>query len=164
MASSNNLDTLSQDRELPFDHPGRRSDDTPEDFDTSPMMDQEPEQNDTPEGFDPSVLMNQKPEQNDTPDEDGGVVHYAPDDRPLCGNDSMRRKGLHRRPGPGGRLRRLPGAGGRVPGRRQRALGALPPLPAGDLRPERRGVAPDGPPALPALRQGRMVKRSQIAV
>ena len=70
MASSNNLDTLSQEGELPFGHPGRRSDDTPEDFDTSPLMDQ-------------------KPEQNDTPDEDGGVVHYAPDDRPLCGNDSM---------------------------------------------------------------------------
>ena len=89
MASSNNLDTLSQDGELPFGPPGRRFDDTPEGFDTSPLMDQEPEQNDTPEGFDPSVLMNQKPEQNDTPDEDGGVVHYAPDDRPLCGNDSM---------------------------------------------------------------------------
>ena len=51
MASSNNLDTLSQDGELPFGHPGRRSDDTSDDVDA--------------------------------------VVHYAPDDRPLCGNDSM---------------------------------------------------------------------------
>ena len=78
MTTNNNLDALSQDGELPFGHPGRRSDDTPEGFDTSPLMDQGPEQNDTPEGFDPSVLMNQEPEQNDTPD-----------DRPLCGNDSM---------------------------------------------------------------------------
>ena len=70
MASSNNLDTLSQDGELPFGHPGRRSDDTPEGFDTSPLMDQ-------------------GPERNDTPDEDGGVVHYAPGNAPLCGNDSM---------------------------------------------------------------------------
>ena len=30
MASSNNPDALSQDGEIPFGHPGRRSDDTPE--------------------------------------------------------------------------------------------------------------------------------------
>ena len=71
MASSNNLDTLSQDGELPLGpHPGRRSDDTPESFDTSPLMDQ-------------------GSERDYTPDEDGGVVHYAPGDRPLCGNESM---------------------------------------------------------------------------
>ena len=29
MASSNNPDAISQDGELPFGHPGRRSDDTP---------------------------------------------------------------------------------------------------------------------------------------
>ena len=33
MASSNNLDALSQDGELPCGHPGRRFDDTPEGFD-----------------------------------------------------------------------------------------------------------------------------------
>ena len=151
MASSNNLDTLSQDAELPFGHPGRRSDDTPEGFDTSPLMDQEPEQNDTPEGFDPSVLMNQEPEQNDTPDEDGGVVHYAPGESPSVWQREYD-CGLHLRPRWGRRLRRLPGAGCRGPRRGQRALGALPPLPAGDLRPERRRVAPSRPETLPALR------------
>ena len=49
-------------------------------------------------------------------------------------------RGLHRRPGPGVRMPRLSGAGGRGPRREQRALGELPPLPAGDLHPERRGV------------------------
>ena len=29
MTTNNNLDALSQDAELPFGHPGRRSDDTP---------------------------------------------------------------------------------------------------------------------------------------
>ena len=70
MTSADNLDALSQDAELPFGHPGRRFDDTPEYFDRSPLLDQEPE---------PDY----------TPDEDGGVVHYAPGDRPLCGNNSM---------------------------------------------------------------------------
>ena len=37
MASSNNLDALSQDAELPFGHPGRRFDDTPEGFEPSPL-------------------------------------------------------------------------------------------------------------------------------
>ena len=70
MASSNNLDTLSQDAELPFGHPGRRFDDTPE-------------------GFDRRTLMGQGPERDYTPAEEGGVIHYAPGYRPLCGNDSM---------------------------------------------------------------------------
>ena len=39
-ASSNNPDTLSQDGELPFGQPGRRSDDTPEGSDPSPLVDQ----------------------------------------------------------------------------------------------------------------------------
>ena len=54
MASSNNLDALSQDGKLPFGHPGRRFDDTPE-------------------GFEPSPLVDQGPELDYTPDEDGGV-------------------------------------------------------------------------------------------
>ena len=70
MASSNNLDALSQDGELPFGHPGRRSDDTPE-------------------GFDHDHRMDQEPERDYTPDEDGDVVHYGPGDRPLCGSESM---------------------------------------------------------------------------
>ena len=63
-------------------------------------------------------------------------------------------RGLHRRPGPGVGLRRLPGAGCRGPRRGQRALGELPPLPAGDHRPERRRMAPrqSGGPALTAER------------
>ena len=70
MTSNNNLDALSQDAELPFGHPGRRSDDTPE-------------------GFEPSPLVDQGPERDYTLDEYGRVVHYGPGDRPLCGNDSV---------------------------------------------------------------------------
>ena len=70
MASSNNLDALSQDGELPFGHPGRRSDNTPEGFSQSPLVDQ-------------------GPELDYTPDEDRRVVHYGPGDRPLCGNDAV---------------------------------------------------------------------------
>ena len=57
MTSSNNLDALSQDGEPPFGHPGRRFDDTPE-------------------GFEPSSLVDQEPERDYTPDEDSRVVHY----------------------------------------------------------------------------------------
>ena len=70
MASSNNLDALFADGELPFGHPGRRFDDTPE-------------------GFDHDHRMDQEPEPDYTPDEDGDVVHYGPGDRPLCGSESM---------------------------------------------------------------------------
>ena len=70
MASSNNLDALFADGELPFGHPGRRFEDTPE-------------------GFDHDHRMDQEPESDYTPDEDGDVVHYGPGDRPLCGSESM---------------------------------------------------------------------------
>ena len=70
MVSSNNLDALFADGELPFGHPGRRFDDTPE-------------------GFDHDHRMDQEPEPDYTPDEDGDVVHYSPGDRPLCGNDAV---------------------------------------------------------------------------
>ena len=70
MTTNNNLDPSLADAELPFGHPGRRFDDTPEYFDHSP-------------------LVNQGPEPDYTPDEDGGVVHYAHGDRPLCGDNSM---------------------------------------------------------------------------
>ena len=139
MASSNNLDALFADGELPFGHPGRRFDDTPEGFSQSPLVDQEPE---------PDY----------TPDEDGDVVHYGPGDRPLCGNDAVTAVYTDD-PARVGRLRRLPGTGCRGPRRGQRALGALPPLPARDLRPERRRVAARRPCALPALREARMVER-----
>ena len=36
MTTNNNLDALPQDAELPFSHPGRRCDDTPEGFEPSP--------------------------------------------------------------------------------------------------------------------------------
>ena len=139
MASSNNLDALFADGEPPFGHPGRRFDDTPEGFSQSPLVDQEPE---------PDY----------TPDEDGDVVHYGPGDRPLCGNDAVTAVYTDD-PARVGRLRRLPGTGCRGPRRGQRALGALPPLPARDLRPERRRVAARRPCALPALREARMVER-----
>ena len=70
MTTNNNLDALFADAELPFGHPGRRFDDTPEYFGHSPLMDQ---------GQEPDY----------TPDEDDAIVHYAPGDHPLCGNDSM---------------------------------------------------------------------------
>ena len=70
MASSNNPDALSQDGELPFGHPGRRFDDTPE-------------------GFEPSPLVDQGPERDYTPDEYSRVIHYGPGDRPLYGNESV---------------------------------------------------------------------------
>ncbi len=70
MKSANNLDALFADAELPFGHPGRRFDYTPEGFDASPLVDQ-------------------RPERDYTPDEEGGVVHYAPGDWPLCGNDAV---------------------------------------------------------------------------
>ena len=70
MTSNNNLDALSQDAELPFGHPVRRSDHTPE-------------------GFEPSPLVDHRPERDYTPDEYSRVVHYGPGDRPLCGNDSV---------------------------------------------------------------------------
>ena len=68
MTTNNELDALFADAEIPFGHPGRRFDDTPE-------------------GFDPSPLVDQEPEPDYTPDEDGGVVHYGPGDSPLCDND-----------------------------------------------------------------------------
>ena len=70
MTTNNRIDALFADAELPFGHPGRRFDDTPEHFDHTQLLDQEPEQ-------------------DYTPDEDGGAVHYGPGDRPLCGNESI---------------------------------------------------------------------------
>ena len=70
MASSNNLDALFADGELPFGHPGRRFDGTPEGFSQSPLVDQEPERDYMPDG-------------------DDTRVHYAPGDHPLCGTESM---------------------------------------------------------------------------
>ena len=70
MASSHNLDAFSLDGELPFGHPGRRFDDTPEGCEPSPLVDQEPE---------PDCM----------PEEDGARVHYAPDEHPLCGTESI---------------------------------------------------------------------------
>ena len=70
MTSSNNLDALFADGELPFGHPGRWFDGTPEYFNRSP-------------------LMNQEPERDYMPDGDDTRVHYAPGDHPLCGTESM---------------------------------------------------------------------------
>ena len=38
MTNNNNLDALFADAELPFGHPGRQFDDTPEYFDSSPLQ------------------------------------------------------------------------------------------------------------------------------
>ena len=70
MTTNNNLDALFADAELPFGHPGRRSENTPEGFSQSPLVDQ-------------------GPELDYTPNEYSRVVHYGPGDQPLCGSDSM---------------------------------------------------------------------------
>ena len=70
MTRTNTLDELFADAKLPFGHPGRSFDDTPE-------------------HFDPTPITGQGPEPDHTPDEPDPVVHYAPGDRPLCGNNSM---------------------------------------------------------------------------
>ena len=69
-ATNNNLDALFADAELPFGHPGHRSENTPEGFSQSPLVDQ-------------------GPELDYTPNEYSRVVHYGPGDRPLCENDSV---------------------------------------------------------------------------
>ena len=66
MTSSNNLDALFADAELPFGHPGHDFDDTPEHFDRRD------------DRYEPPPV--------DPPEE--AVVHYGPGDRPLCGNES----------------------------------------------------------------------------
>ena len=133
MTTNNNIDALFADAELPFGHQGRRFDDTPEYFDHSPLVDQ-------------------GPEPDYTPDEDGGAVHYAPGDRPLCADDGM--TGVYSADpaavaGCGGRLRRLLGTRRRGP---QRLPRPLPPLPAADHRPGRSRMAPGHPEALSSLR------------
>ena len=75
MTTNNNLDALFADAELPFGHPGRRFDNTPEGFDRPPLVDQ-------------------GPERDYTSDEDEGVVHYAPGDWPSAATSRLRR--LHR--------------------------------------------------------------------
>ena len=69
MTTTNDLNTLFPDAELPFGHPGRHFDDTPAHFDRTP-------------------LAHQLPDPDYTPDEEATVVHYGPGDRPLCGNES----------------------------------------------------------------------------
>ena len=96
MTNNNNLDALFADAELPFGHPGRQFDDTPEYFDSSP-------------------LQAQRPEPDYTPDDVDAVVHYAPGDRPAAMREQLRDRVLHRRPRRSGRLRRLPRAGRRGP-------------------------------------------------
>ena len=66
MTSNNNLDALSQDAELPFGHPGRRSDDTPE-------------------GFEPFALGGPGTGARLY----AGRIRQGDPLRPLCGNESM---------------------------------------------------------------------------
>ena len=70
MTTNNNLDALFADAEIPFGHPGRSFDNTPEYFDPSPLQDQGP-----------------KPDYS--PDDGDRTIHYVPGDRPLCGNESI---------------------------------------------------------------------------
>ena len=137
MTASHNLDNLFADAELPFGHPGRNFDDTPE-------------------RFDPTPITGQGPEPDYTPDESNPIVHYAPGDRPLCGT-RLHDRGLLRRPIPGRRLRRMPGARRRGPRGPQRLPRPLPPLPAGDHRLGRSRMAPGRPEALSSLRKVQVV-------
>ena len=98
------------------------------------------------------------------PDEkDDAIVHYAPGEHPLCGTESMTAVYTDDPALVAGCPDCLELAAENLV-RGQRALGELPPLPAGDLRPERRRVAARRPPALPALREARMVRRPEITV
>ena len=137
MTTNNNLDALFADAELPFGHPGRRSENTPE-------------------GFEPSPLVDQGPELDYTPDEYSRVVHYGPVDRPLCGNDSVTAVYTDD-PALVSSCRDCLELVAEWPRRRQRVPRPLPPLPAGDHRPGWGGVAPGGPEALPALRTPALV-------
>ena len=139
MTTTNNLDALFADAEPLFGHPGRRFDDTPEGFDPSPLVDQEPEWDYTPdEGTD-------------------AAVHHGGGNAPLCGNDSMTAVYTDDPAAVGGCGDCLELVAEDVQGP-HRLLRPLPPLLAGDHRPGRGGVAPDGPPALPALRSEGVVK------
>ena len=140
MASSNNLDALFADGELPFGHPGRRFDDTPAYF----------------EDFDDRY----EPPQVDPPEE--GMVHYGPGGRPLCGTDSHLT--VHTDdPHPGGRLPRLPRAGGGGSQGQPPLHRSLPAPQGADQRPRRRGLAQGGPEALPPLRQSWVVVELELA-
>ena len=66
MTKAIDLGTLFAETELPFGHPGRNFDDTPEHFDHRD------------DRYEPPPV--------DPPEE--GIVHYGPGDRPLCGRES----------------------------------------------------------------------------
>lgn len=66
MTSSNGLDALFPEAEMPFGHPGHSFDDSPEHFDHRD------------DRYQPPPV--------DPPEE--SVVHYGPGDRPLCGHES----------------------------------------------------------------------------
>ena len=66
MTKTIDLDALFADTEIPFSHPGRNFDNTPEHFDHRD------------DRYEPPPV--------DPPDE--GIVHYGPGDRPLCGDES----------------------------------------------------------------------------
>ena len=67
MTKAIDLDTFFADAELPFGHPGRNFEDTPDYFDHSD------------DRYEPPPV--------EPPEE--GIIHYAPGDRPLCGDESI---------------------------------------------------------------------------
>ena len=79
--------------------------------------------------------------------------------RPAALRERLHDRNLLRRPIPGRWLRGIPRARRRGPSGPQRLPRSLPSLPAGDNRRKRNPVAQDGPPPMPALRQGQMVNR-----
>ena len=142
MASSNNLDALSADGELPFGHPGHRvRRHARKALSQSPPVDQE-----TGAG----LHAGRRPQAWST---------TAPGTAPCAANDSVTAVYTDD-PAAGVRLPRMPGAGGRGPcSDDNEYLRPLPALPGGDHRPGRGGVAPCVVrSALPALQGEGVVK------
>ena len=141
MTTNNNLDALFADAELPFGHPGRRSDDAPE-------------------GFEPSPLVDQGPEPDYTLDEGGRVVHYGPGDHPLCGSESMTAVYTDD-PALVAGCRDCLELAAEDPGDDNEYMGHC--LHCREGITAQGGVAPDRPEALPVLWEARMVTTSKDA-
>ena len=138
MTKAIDLSALFTDTELPFGHPGRNFDESPAGY--SNFHDR----------YEPPPI--------DPPEEE--IIHYGPGDSPLCDNDCANAAYTDDPALVAGCADCLELAAEDLE-KDNEHLGELPPLPAGDLRPERRRVAARRPCALPALREGRMVTNSR---